>query len=535
MSDLHYFKPEWIQKSDERLKVDVCIYGATSAGVSAGVTASRLGKSVVILNPAKAVGGLTTGGLGETDYGRKHVIGGFSGEFYKAVGKHYGKPDEFKFEPHVAQAVYDAALKDHQIDVRAAQYLEKVEKDGTRIVAVQMLGGLRVEALIFLDATYEGDLFAKAGASYFVGREDNSVYNETLSGVQVLPYHQFSHPVDPYVKPGDPKSGLLPNILPEDQTPLIGKGDKRVQAYCFRMCMTNDPALRIPWEKPTQYDERQYVLAARWFQGEKDYHNDLIDSKRPQYNPRKFDRFPNKTKGGFYKTDTNNHGPISSDFIGANWEWPDACYERREELFQAHVNYQKGYYWYMANSPEIPQRYRDIYNEWGLPNDEFLSTGHWPHALYVREARRLIGSYVITEHDCRAVRVPTDAIGMGSYGMDSHNCSRFVKIENGRARVMNDGDVQVHGFPPYGIPYRSITPKGEECTNLLVPVCLSSSHIAYGSARMEPVFMVLGQSAATAACMAIDAKSSVQDVPYPKLREKLLAANQVLEAPETTK
>ncbi|HEV7298678.1 MAG TPA: FAD-dependent oxidoreductase [Tepidisphaeraceae bacterium] len=530
MSDLHYFKSEWVQKSDERLTVDVCIYGGTSAGVSAAVTVARAGKSVVILNPAKAVGGLTTGGLGETDFGRKHVIGGFSREFYRAAGKHYGLEEEFKFEPHVASAVFEAMLKEHQIDVRPCQFIDRAETQGGRIIAVTMLGGLRVEASVFIDATYEGDLLAKAGVSYFVGREDNSVYGETLSGVQVTKTHQFSHPVDPYVKPGDSASGLLPYIVNEDLNKSIGKGDKRVQAYCFRMCMTNDPSLRIAWEKPEGYDPAQYVLAARWFAGEKDDYNDLLSSTRPEWNPRKFDKFPNKTPGGFRKTDTNNHGPISSDFIGANHEWPDGSYERREEIFQAHVTYQKGYYWFMANSPEIPERYRAVYNEWGLPNDEFDDTNHWPHALYVREARRMVGDYVITEHDCRGVRVPTDVIGMGSYGMDSHNCSRFVTIgDDGKARVLNDGDVQVHGFPPYGVPYRCITPKRTECTNLLVPTCVSSSHIAYGSARMEPVFMVLGQSAATAACMAIDAKSSVQDVPYGKLRERLLAAGQVLE------
>ncbi|CAN5476930.1 hypothetical protein BH10PLA1_BH10PLA1_06650 [soil metagenome] len=530
MSDLHYFNPAWIQKTDENIKTDVCIYGATSAGVSAAIQAKKLGKSVALLNPGKFTGGLTTGGLGETDYGRKHVIGGFSRQFYQLVGKEYGKEEEYKFEPHVATKVYDDQLKAHGIAVRQAQFLDTVEKTGTTITAITFLGGLRVEASIFLDCTYEGDLFAKAGISHFVGREDNSVYDETLSGIQVLGKHQFSHPVDPYVKEGDPTSGLLPGIGKEDLSTQIGKGDKRVQAYCFRMCMTNDPTLRIPWEKPQKYDPMQYVLAGRWFSGEKDHYNDQISHQYPQHAIKKFDIFPNKTPGGFNKTDTNNHGPVSSDFIGANWEWASGCYERREELFQAHVTYQKGYYWYMANSPQVPERYRVKYAEYGLPKDEFQQTANWPHALYVREARRMIGQYVITEHDCRGTRKPHDTIGMGSYGMDSHNCSRFVKIENGKARVMNDGDVQIGGFPPYGIPYRSITPKPAECTNLLVPVCLSSSHIAYGSARMEPVFMVLGQSAATAACMAIDAKSSVQDVPYAKLREKLLADGQVLEA-----
>jgi hypothetical protein len=296
------------------------------------------------------------------------------------------------------------------------------------------------------------------------------------------------------------------------------------------MCMTDDPALRIAWEKPDGYDEKQYVLAGRWFRSEKDKYNDLISHDHPEWGPRKFDRFPHRTPGGFHKTDTNNHGPVSSDFIGANWEWPDACYETREKIFQAHVTYQKGYYWYMANSPDVPPNYRAIYNLWGLPKDEFSSTGHWPHALYVREARRMVSNFVICEKDVRGERNVGQSIAMGSYGMDSHNCSRFVKIVDDQPWVMNEGDVQVHGFPPYAIPYLAITPKPSECTNLLVPVCLSSSHIAYGSARMEPVFMALGQSAATAASIAIDNGSTVQEVSYEPLRKKLLDDQQVLEA-----
>ena len=370
-----------------------------------------------------------------------------------------------------------------------------MEKQAGRIASIAMLGGLSVEASIFLDATYEGDLLAQAGVGYHVGREDNSVFGETLNGIQVKPHHQFSHPVDPFVKEADPSSGLLPGILAEDLSKSQGQGDKRVQAYNFRVCMTNDPALRIEWEKPEGYEPLQYVLAGRWFRGPKDEYNDQLPGteEHPEI-PRKFDVFPNKTPGGFFKTDTNNHGPVSSDFIGANHAYPEASYEQREKIFQAHVTYQKGFYWFMANSQDVPDRYRTAYASWGLPRDEFNETAHWPHALYVREARRMIGQYVVTEPDIRGTLPPTsDSVGMGSYGMDSHNCSRFVTMEDGKARVLNEGDVQAHGFPPYAIPYRALTPDPRECTNLLVPVCVSSSHIAFGSARMEPVFMVLGQ------------------------------------------
>ncbi len=526
MSDLHYFKPDWILKSTERLTVDLCIYGASSAGITAACEAMKRGKSCVLLQPGKFIGGLTTGGLGWTDHGRKNVIGGMSRDFYRRVGKIYGKDEEFHFEPHAATAVYEEMLKEQNVDLRLCQYFEKATVAAGKITEIALMGGLRVAAKMFIDATYEGDLMAGAGVSYFVGREPNSKYNETLSGIQVLEKHQFGNPVDPYVTEGDPKSGLLPGIIAEDLSTKIGQGDLRVQAYNFRICMTDDPALKIDWEKPKDFDPMQYVLAGRWFRGPKDAYNEQLRNPDPMVIS-KFDVFSNKTKGGFSKTDTNNHGPVSSDFIGANYEWPEACCETREKIFQAHVTYQRGFYWYMANSPDVPERYRKAYARWGLPKDEFTATENWPHQLYVREARRLVSDHVITEADCRGTAVSQDSVAMGSYAMDSHNCSRFVKIENGKARVLNDGDVQIPAAA-YPISYRSIVPKRTEVKNLFVAVCLSSSHIAYGSARMEPVFMALGQSAAIAASLAIDANVAVQDVKYADLQKELLAIGQVL-------
>jgi hypothetical protein len=528
-SGLHYYDPAWIQQSREVLKVDVCVYGATSGGVVAAVKAARLGKTVALLQPGKHLGGLTSGGLGWTDYGKKHVIGGMSRQFYRDVGRHYGKEEEWQFEPHVAEDVFNRMVAEAKAPVRLCQYLDKVELTGKRIAAVTMLGGMRVEARIFVDASYEGDLMARANVSYTTGREGNAQYGETLNGIQVRHQHQFSHPVDPFVVAGDPKSGLLPQIVDEDLSKRQGEGDKRIQAYNFRMCMTDDPALKIPWPKPSQFDPRQYVLATRWFNGEKDKYNEQLQPGKDV--PGKFDILPNKTAGGFHKTDTNNHGPISSDFIGANYDWPEADYATREKIFQRHFHYQLGFYWHMANSPEIPERYRRAYARWGLPKDEFKDTGHWPPQLYVREARRMVSDYVLTEADCRLTRKPSDPVGMGSYNMDSHNCSRFVKYENGQARVLNEGDVQERPAGPYGVSYRSIVPRRGECENLFVPVCLSSSHICYGSVRMEPVFMVLGESSAEAACLAMDANIPVQDVDYAKLRERLLADGQVLETP----
>ena len=536
MSNLHYFVPDWITPTDESLDVDVCVYGGTAGGVIAAVKAKRLGKSVVLLQPGKHVGGMTTGGLGWTDFGRKHVIGGMSRQFYNDVGKLYGLDEEWQFEPSKARQVIDGYLADANVPVRYAAYLDTVVMDGQRIASITMLGGLTVRAKMFIDATYEGDLLAKAGVDFHIGREGNSVYNEELNGAQIRHYHQFSHPVDPYVVEGDPSSGLLPYVEDVDLTQHIGKGDHRVQAYNFRVCMTDDPALKIDWTKPADFDESLYVLATRWFNSEKDKYNEQLRDWNDNVStvPLKFDRLPNKTAGGFHKTDTNNHSAVSSDFIGANWDWPEGDYQLREKLFAKHVSYQMGLYWHMANSPDIPQRYREAYAHWGLPNDEFVDTEHWPHQLYVREARRMIGDYVVTEHDCYEKVRPDDPVGMGSYTIDSHNCTRFVTTDEqtGKARVLNEGDVQIPPTDPYPISYRAIIPKRGQCENLIVPTCISASHTAFGSARMEPVFMVLGESASIAANIAIDNGSSVQDVPYDELGPELRQANQVLELPK---
>ncbi|MFG0248337.1 MAG: FAD-dependent oxidoreductase [Phycisphaeraceae bacterium JB051] len=525
MSNLHYFKREWITPSDETINVDIAIYGGTASGIIAAVTAAQRGKSVVVLQPGKHVGGMTTGGLGWTDFGRKHVIGGKSREFYNMVGKLYGLPEEWQFEPSKARKVIDTLIADNNIDVRYCQYVDAVETTGGKITAAKMLGGQSINAKMWIDASYEGDLMAKAGVSFTTGREANSQYDEKLNGIQVRDKHQFSHPVDPYKVAGDPDSGLLPMLEEGDFTAKQGEGDKRLQAYNFRVCMTDDPQLKIDWAKPDGFEPELYELVSRWFNAEKDGYNEQI--KNSPDTPCKFDVFPNKTPGGHRKTDTNNHGAVSSDFIGGNWEWPDASYERREELFQRHVAWQQGYYWFVANDESIPQRYRDAYSTWGLPKDEFTDTGNWPHQLYVRECRRMVADYVITEHDCLGNHVQ-DSVGMGSYTMDSHNCTRFAKVIDGKAWVLNDGDVQIPPTDPYPVSYRAVVPKVGEIGNLFVPVCFSASHIAYGSARMEPVFMALGESVAIAASLCLDESCPVQELPYDHLQPELVKAKQVL-------
>jgi hypothetical protein len=520
---LYYYKPQAAGAAPmpQTIDVDVCIYGGTSAGVVAAVQLSRMGKKAVILEPGGHLGGLTAGGLGQTDIGHKDAIGGISREFYRRVGKKYGMTEEWRFEPHIAEQVFGDLIQEAKVPVHYRQFLKSVEKKGARITAITMESGITVRANAFIDATYEGDLLARSGVDFHVGREANSVYNETLNGIQVHKTHQFNLPVDPYVVEGDPKSGLLPGIT-YGEIPAVGEGDNRVQAYNFRLALTNDPDNRIPFEKPEGYDPREYVLLARY-----------LKAGWPESEVfRKFDPIHNsasKEPNRYLKVDKNNHGATSTDFIGRNHDYPEADYATRETIFQEHVRYTQGLMWFMGNDPAVPEAIRIRWSTWGLCKDDFPETGGWPHQLYVREARRMIADYVMTERNCVGKEVVPDVVGLAAYQMDSHNCQRFVKD----GHVRNEGDVQTGNVPPYPISYRSIVPKKAQCENLLVPVCLSASHIAYGSIRMEPVFMILGHSAATAAAMAIDSRSAVQDVPYEKLKKRLDEDKQVLVGPGT--
>ncbi len=497
---------------------DVLVFGATAGGVSAACTAARLGKRVVLTEFGKHVGGLTSGGLGWTDIGNKAAIGGFAHEFYKTLGKHYGKPEAWWFEPHVAEETLRELLATAKVPVHFEQRLAEVTKDGTRITSIRMENGMVFRAKTYIDCTYEGDLMARAGVKYMIGRESNEKFGETLNGIRATtPKHQFGVKVDPYQKPGDPASGLLPLVMagPPD-TP--GAADPSVQAYNFRLCLTKNPSNRTPITPPARYNPKRFELLGRYCEAL------TAAAKKPTLKTfLKIDMVTND------KTDINNNGAISTDFIGGNHAYPDADYATRAKIRQAHEDYIRGFLTFLATDSRVPQNVRTEMQQWGLCKDEFQDTGGWPHTMYIREARRMLGAYVMTEKNCRQTETPADAVGLGAYNMDSHNCRRIV--QNGAAR--NEGDVQV-GVQPYPVSYRAIIPRGGECTNLWVPVALSATHIAYGSIRMEPVFMILGQSAASAACLAIDAKVPAQNVDYTKLRAQLLKDGQVLAWPVRT-
>ncbi|MEO8352294.1 MAG: FAD-dependent oxidoreductase, partial [Chthoniobacteraceae bacterium] len=497
----------------EIFETDVVVFGGNAAGVSAACTAARLGKNVVVTEFGRHVGGLTSGGLGWTDIGNKAAIGGFSRTFYQRLGRHYGKPEAWYFEPSVAEQELRALLAEAKVPIHFEQRLASATFEGARIVEITMEDGNVYRGKMFIDCSYEGDLMAKAGVKYMVGREANDRFGETLNGVRAeTPKHQFLVPVDPYVKPRDPTSGLLPFVRGE-ALGEPGSGDSSVQAYNFRLCLTKNPRNRKPIDPPPGYDPARYELLGRYFvalaeAGKKvDLGNFLkIDMVTPE------------------KTDINNQGGFSTDYIGMSDHYAEADYETRERIWNAHIEYIQGFLTFLATDARVPENVRREMKEWGLCRDEFQDTGGWPHQMYIREARRMLSAFVMSEPVCRGVEKPEDAVGLGAYNMDSHNCRRIVRDGN----AYNEGDVQI-GVKPYPISYRSIVPRIEECENLLVPVALSATHIAYGSIRMEPVFMILGQSAATAAVRAIDEAVPVQKVAYANLRERLLADGQVLE------
>ncbi|MDQ8206358.1 FAD-dependent oxidoreductase [Coraliomargarita sp. SDUM461003] len=498
----YYATPQ--KNLDLNLDVDICVYAGNSGGIIAAIAAKRKGLSVALLEPGYHLGGLTAGGLGLTDIGNKFAIGGLSREFYRRVGKKYGKSEAWVFEPHVAEAVYREWLEEMEIPCYFESFLSTVETANKRIVQLRTENGITVKAKQFIDASYEGDLMAKAGVSFTVGRESNDTYKETCNGRQVMNKHQFNFEVDPYIVEGDPSSGLLPGIDGEQFNE--GVGDKRVQAYNFRLCLTDDPKKRIPFTEPEGYDRNDYELLVRYC--------------KAGYVP-EFNKFNYLTNG---KYDMNNHGAISTDYIGMNHNFPEASYETREEIFQAHVQWVKGLMWFWLTDTVVDESFKEKYRNFGWSNEDFPQTGGFSHALYVREARRLVGDLVMNEHHCRGHEVVDDAISLAAYTMDSHNCSRVV-IDG---KVRNEGDVQIKSGPPYPVSYRCIIPKQDECTNLYVPFCISASHIAFGSIRMEPVFMILAESAIEAATIAIEDDLPSQEVPYTKLKARLEKAEQII-------
>jgi len=535
---------------------DVCVYGGTSAGVTAAVEAARMGRSVVLVEPGRHLGGLSSGGLGMTDVGAVHTIGGLSREFYERVYRYYAEAQawpyqrredfvawlpriwgvdgprmeelkaQFLFEPHVAEGVFNDMVREAGVRVILGERLDLkngVHKNGARITGIHMESGNECVAKVFVDATYEGDLMAMAGVSCMVGREPNSTYGETLNGIFPFPPAPFPK-ISPYIVAGDPSSGLLPRI--EAKPPgTRGDGDHRVQAYNFRVCLTDVPENRVPFVKPASYNPLDYEALARL----------IATMKNVVPGPRKHAAIGLRGNGGDLgvnfelvpnrKTDSNSGSEFGSDLTGRSYGWAEADYAGRAKLWQEHKDYTMGHLWFLAHDERVPEPVHAEMQRWGLAKDEFTDNGNWPWQLYVREARRMIGEYVVTEHEAKGERVADDGICIASYPLDSHGVTLYVD-ESGqlwRERGFFSGS------KPFPVSYRALRPRATECTNLLVPCCLSASHAAYGSVRMEPVFMMLGHAAGAAASLAAEHDTAVQDVPYPLLRERLLAQKQILE------
>jgi hypothetical protein len=495
----------------EPQRYDVVVYGGTAGGVIAAIAAAQEGLSVALVEPTQHVGGMVTGGLGATDFGRKGVIGGMSREFFYRVGKHYGQPIGWYFEPRVAEQIFDDWLKDAGVKVLFKHRLDlaSVKKQGDRITEFATENGVTFAAKIFMDASYEGDLMARAGISYTWGREGMDQYGESLAGRrEKCEYHQFAVKVSPR----DDNGNLLPCVY-GGKPGAIGEADKKVQAYNFRICMCNRKENQVPFPKPANYDPKRYELCKRYLQATPDLTLPKVIS------------IVMMPEG---KTDVNNNGAFSTDHIGGSWDYPEADYKRRQEIWDDHVSYVQGFMYFLANDPSVPKVIQDELNKWGLAKDEFVDTDHWPRQLYIREARRMIGEYVMKQADLQTDRTKADSIGMGSYNSDSHHVQRIPTDDGG---VINEGDMQVR-VQPYEIAYRTVVPKRAECANLLVPVCFSATHVAYSSLRMEPQYMIMGQAAGLAAGYAIRKDVPVAQVDIAWLQNKLREQHSVLNLSE---
>lgn len=534
------------------VEADVCVYGGTSAGVVAAIQAGRMGKSAMLLEPGRHLGGMTAGGLSAVDIGDPRSVGGIAREYFTRLAAVYGKKlawdrpfdgqgggpatgGAFAIEPHRAERLFNEMVREAKVAVYLQSPMAAVTRQGRRLTAIRTEDGRLFSARVFLDATYEGDLMAAAGVSYTLEREGNAKYGETYNGIHYSDKYEprLDHkkpgpngrtpsgqgvwdrdlPLDPFVVPGDPASGLLP-LVQAGEPGKPGDPAPGVQAYCYRLCLTT-AADRLPIAPPPDYDPRRYELVARFIAACQAI-GDEMDLRWFS----KHDPLPNE------KWDFNT-ATFGANLPGASWEWPEASYRRRAEIAKEHENYHRGLLHFLATDPRVPAKVREDIRRFGLPRDEFTDNGGWPHQLYVREARRMVSDLVMTEHHTFGRLAAVHPIALGSYGTDTHEIRRIVKD----GVVAREGKTATGrgGAPPYGIGYGAIVPKAAECENLLVTCAVSASHTAYSSIRMEPVFMAIAQSAATAACLAIDDNVPLQQVDYDRLRKRLLADRQVLE------
>lgn len=514
---------------------DIVVYGASPGGIAAAIQAAEMGKQVALLEPTAHIGGILVEGLGSSDidnhpeFQNSPAIGGLALEFYKriaiaydqldewedALGKGEKKPLLWRFEPHVAEEILTSWVTASGIDVyyqtALAESVDAVTKRGTAITSILTTQGTAFSARVFIDASLEGDLLHRADVSTIIGRESNATYDEERNGIREHTTHnQFAVAVDPYLTPGDPTSGLIPTIQ-DEPLGIPGSADNRLQAFCFRVCLTNDTANQRPFEKPANYNRDVYEIYVRY-----------LKAGGKLYTPRT--NIPNN------KTDLNGGADLSHNLFGMNYEYPAGDYDKRSAIIQYHRDFTEGLFYFLANDEEIGTIAPELQHEWGkwgLARDEFTDNRGWPRQFYVRDARRMVSDYVITEHHIKkagAIAVE-DPVAMAFWPPDVHSVRRIVR--DGKA--YNEGFVFGGSWwKPFGISYQALYPNPSECTNLLTPTCPSSSHIAYGGIRIEWTFMALGQAVGTAAALAIDDDVTVQNVDYKRLRSRLLQDKQIL-------
>lgn len=501
---------------------DVLVYTATASGVVASIAAARMGASVILIEPGQHVGGMLSGGLGHSDVlGQERLIGGITFEVYQRIAAYYGYEDgrdAFDFEPHVAETVLTSMLKEAGVTVQLGERLKRVEKKGGCIRNLVTEKGHHFFARMFIDAGYEGDLMAASGVSYALGREGRSVYQESLAGrMELLPgQHQFGYPVSSRL--GKIGKKYLPRVMPQSELAATGEGDGKFQSYCFRLCLTDRSANRIEIEKPDDYCRDDYELLRRYFENGKGREKSVFGIAR----------LPNG------KSDINSVGPVSLNLLGAQWEYPEASYARRQEIWDEHLRWAHGFIWFLQNDASVPVDYREKIRRWGLCRDEFVDTGGWPHQLYIREGRRMLGDFVVTQQDLMETREKPDSVGMCGYNIDIREV-QWVSVRNFHFPTAED-EVFMEGYvsqpvEPWQIPYRALVPKKAECENLLVSVCASMSTIAFGSFRMEPGYMIAGHAAGTAAALAARMNVKIQVLPVAELQSSLAEQQQILKHP----
>lgn len=487
---------------------DVVVYGGTASGVITAYTAAKEGLNVVLIERTGHVGGLTTSGIGNVDIGWATTVGGYTADFLRTVGAHYGTPHRMQIhlECKVAEQIMNQMLAD--TGVRTVFHTRLKEKGGVevkdgRIVSVTMEDGTVYSAPMFVDCSYEGDLMAQAGVSYLTGRESKDEFGESSAGV--CEYRHFRN-YTPEELPAVRKiAAKYPLDIKFEEKVAVGTADSKSQAYVYRLTVTDDPDNRVPFYKPEGYDPDRYF-------------NVLYRINRR--GARRFGQIltlyplPNK------KYDLNH-----MDLINGAWDYPEGSYALREAIDLYHRRYQEGYLYFLANDPQVPEELRKDVQRYGYAKDEYVDNGNWPYQLYIREGRRMRGEYIMRQQDAWENPTKEDAVAIGSYFLDCHFVSSVVTKHGFH---MEEGAFEYTPYRPYEIAYRSITPKKNECVNLLVPVCMSATHVICASLRMEPIYMMLGQVAGDAAAMAIKGGIPVQDIDVKALQKTLRAQKQII-------